>query len=444
MILLLFIALHQYFMNKKTVSLLIFFFFITDGFQLIPYEWFSLGILNKPIDYALIYIILIFGYETFSNKTLYTKYAYVKSIYILLGSILFLILFNHFFYGVSWSEIFRTSRQYFLLLSFVLFRNCRLKELNALLLRLFYVTLFCSVLFIIQVVSNHQILTGYLGGGTVSLLGFTFERHYNTPYLLLFFLFYASFQNPFSGSAKYISLFILILTVILPMHRSLLGVVGFTLILGFILKYRLSGKTVVYLILCGLASFPVSGAFADRFSSGTKGDLQAIIDGDYKNQRTNMEDQTMLFRLAHFYERYDYISQDPSMYLFGIGLMTEDSDITQKRLNFETGLENEKTGKISQLDTGDISWSVLICRLGMLGTAIYLFMFYSLARYAFRDTRKRPSAFLMLVSLLLLSFSSTAFVTTIYFILPILMMSFYEKKEALHSLLKLLTAPTNA
>ena len=105
-------------------------------------------------------------------------------------------------------------------------------------------------------------------------------------------------------------------------------------------------------------------------------DIDKVSKGEYMDTEDIELDQesTLLFRFAHFYERFIETTETSIGSVFGVGFMSEGSKYTYNNFNFIVGLSDEKTNEIVQLDTSDIAWSLLILRYGIVGSIIFLFM----------------------------------------------------------------------
>ena len=60
--------------------------------------------------------------------------------------------------------------------------------------------------------------------------------------------------------------------------------------------------------------------------------------------------------------------------------MTEGSSYTENHFDFIIGLDS-KEGGIEQVNTPDISWSILIIRYGIVGTLLFI-IFYFYCHYS--------------------------------------------------------------
>lgn len=94
------------------------------------------------------------------------------------------------------------------------------------------------------------------------------------------------------------------------------------------------------------------------------------IQGNLSTIGTENAGDNFSFRMAHAYERLMYVLNGGFFEWFhGVGFINERNF---KSGIFTIGLLNEEHN-IIQLDTGDIAWSILFVRFGIVGTLIFIF-----------------------------------------------------------------------
>lgn len=152
-------------------------------------------------------------------------------------------------------------------------------------------------------------------------------------------------------------------------------------------------------------------SFQDRFDRMVK---------DANNIGQESVEGNFSFRILHAAERYEYITREPMTAVRGVGYVSESNF---KKDSFMIGLRDENAD-IIQLDTGDIAWSLFFVRLGLLGTAIYIIMYFGImscfTRYM-RRTRFNGFFFsLMIVFLLFTSLGNAIIADGDFFIFPLL------------------------
>ena len=125
----------------------------------------------------------------------------------------------------------------------------------------------------------------------------------------------------------------------------------------------------IVVIVIGVAFFASSASeFMGRVSEITT-NLSTLSLEDIESE------DNFTYRLAHSSERLQYILKSPDKMIRGLGFITEKN---YKREEFIIGLWDEDKNMVTQLDTGDIAWSILFLRLGLLGLAIYLCGYFKL------------------------------------------------------------------
>jgi len=379
------------------------------------------------MDFALLYIIIIFVFGSLRYNNFLSRDKINKYIWIFIGFLIISVLVNRYEFDVEWEDILKTARNYLFVLGFFVLRRFRKEELWTIVNKLFYITTFMCVLYVIQGFSGIQLLTGHAPGITFPLLKI---RGYNIPMSYYFFIFYAFFTNPFEGKKKYASLVLYVLVVIISLHRGLLVPV---FALGFLGIYYTSGglKGIVrYLFFAGILIIPIFDVVMERFESdNSSSEFSNIAEGAFVDYDQAEIEGTFLFRIALFYERYEYVTRDLTTSIFGAGFMHESSKITEKKFDFKVGQMDEKDEKITQLDTGDIAWMPFILRLGFLGTILYLCLYFFLCKtfYKARHDKNMLVAFLYMVLLVLYSFTSIALSNTFMIIFPYIYYILYKQ-----------------
>ena len=415
------VSIILYLSGKRILSTILFFFFLFDGFQIIPEKFFETGMgISKSTDFALLYIIILFIYGIINTK----DFIPINKLALLLGGYLLFIMcligISYYTYHIPFVEIIRTSRYYLFALSYFVLRRLTKEEISSILKILFCIVIFQSILFTIQGFTGIALLIGAESHKSAKLI----TRFYNSPLMLYFFVFYGIFNNPFTGKYKYISALICIVCVYMPLHRSLTISFILILILGLFLKMGKIKQFINYLPMLLLCVIPLVAVMGAQLASRTMNDINSVTTGEFVDiEEIELgEESTLLIRIAHFYERYMHILEKPIETAFGSGLMAEESNYTNKKFDFIVGLENEKTGEIVQLETSDIAWSNLIIRYGIIGTLIYLTIYISIMifYYKHRKVRYALSTFLYLLLLLFTSITSNQLYYVYMLVFPLM------------------------
>jgi len=397
------IAILLYMMGQRMISLLLFFFFLFYGFQVVPLSLFETAFgFSKPLDFAIFYVIILFiwGCLFYDNFIPRNKMTLLIAIY--LSLVLCLVVISKFVFNIQWVDIIRTSRYFFFVLVYYVLRRCKREEIDTVLKILIYITVCQCLLFMIQAFTGHPVLTGAEEENRRTI-GFI-TRFYNLPKMIYFLMFYVVFFRPLKGIWNIVFGTIMIVTIFLPLHRSMSMVVVITLLLGTFLSIKNLRQFVKYVPYILIVFIPLSIVFAAQVSKKTLSDLQSVQNGDFVDiDDIELDDEsTFLFRMAHFYERFEFAQGKTIYKLFGLGLMSEDSPYTAQHFDFSIGLENEKNGKTVQLDTSDISWSLFVVRYGYIGTIVYLSIYFTLLCHFF--VRRKKDVFLPVTLYMLLVF----------------------------------------
>lgn len=186
--------------------------------------------------------------------------------------------------------------------------------------------------------------------------------------------------------------------VLLPLRRGLIVSVAATLALYYLyqLKHGTLNKSIFLVILLGGLSFTV---LVNRFTaSGDNAveDLSVISSGqaDYVGQQKgNVSGGSFMLRALILIERVDYLVQNPSKMLTGVGLIHEDT--AQKMFNFYLGSRKTVNGEIiyQQIDNGDIVWPPILMRIGFIGLFLYLLFFFKLLKFYYSYIKYSKWAF---------------------------------------------------
>lgn len=406
------LALFLYARGYKVVSLIIFFFFVTSGFQLIEDEVFDLGIgISKGSDLAFFAVLGCLVMDVAFNKGYLRSDSFTKVLFLFFCYLFIQVLYSRFVVGLSWSEIIRTSRAYIFWLTYFIFRNMDVKDLERLLNCIFVITVILSFIYLLQILIGESILN-HEGSISYKIFGYELKRFYNQPHTIQFITLMAIYKNPLKGLPRLIATFILIVALLGAFHRSLTGCFVFVILLGYVL--RLPNQLRVRVIILSLAVLIPSIAFiGHRFvQSRTYADMQAVVAGDFTEidyeSLELFQNSTFAFRMGHVYERILYLEENPPGQIIGTGLIAEYSPAANQKFNFLIGLSDNVTGAAVQIETSDISYSPLLLRIGFLGTGLYLLLYISMLIFFFKrkDNEYAFFSFLFIIMALLLSFFS--------------------------------------
>jgi len=428
-----FLAVFLYIRGFKISALLLFFFFATSGFNLIPEEITKFAFISKGSDYAFLILVGIVFIESLYNKGYFKRDNFTNYLIVFALFLVICIFYSKFVVKLGWGDILRTVRYQFFWIAYFLFRSFPKETLEKLLKYLFFVAVFTAFLFLLQIVIDKNILVK-TGVGYARLFGIKIPRYYNQPDLLFFFTFMALYHNPLKGIPKYVTMFILTAALLGAFHRSLIGCFLISVIIGYALGLpylkRIYFTTISSILLLFVVIF-MGNMF---MHSKTYLDIQAVVTGNIDAAEFDMNElgnATFTFRILHLLERNQYLLEHPKAMVLGAGLIPENSKLTDKMFDFKIGLVEELTGATAQLDTGDISYSVLLLRLGYLGTFLYLLLLFYLMAFFYKKRNDRYALFSFLYLILSFgdSFFSANLLNPVTFLLPLISYQIIRKTE---------------
>jgi hypothetical protein len=429
-------AIILYVRDFKISALFLFFFFVTSGFNLLPEEVTKFTFFSKGMDYAFLILIGIVGIEMIFGKGFLRPDNFTKYL-ILLGSFLLICMaYSKFALGLETAGIIRTSRYLFFWIAWFVFRSLEKEQLEMLLKFLFYATVVCALLYIFQIFLGESILNEGLVT-KAKFLGMKFERYYNHPDMLYFFAFMAIFHNPLKGVLKVVTASILVAALLGAFHRSLTGFFFISLFLGYLFLLprlkRMRIMMVTAIIMVGVLVF-----YGYKFvHSRTYTDVKNVISGNFLDVNidiTEMQESTFTFRMAHLLERNMYLQEHPRAMIIGAGLIPEDSKKIQSMFDFDIGLAEEITGQTVQVDTGDISYSMLLIRFGYLGTALILAPIFVMLIFFYKHKENKYALFALshLVLVLGVSFFSANLANPVTFLMPMIAYHIVNKSNPMN------------
>lgn len=370
-------------------SLLIFFLFLTNGFQIIPVQVLTAGApVDKGTDFALLLTLLVTFTHFRRIKQIMAHYKILRWCLILLSFVILEVFYSLFVMDYALVNVIQVFRPYLFLLSFMLFIFVPEETLKRLFHTLAFITFCQAVLYLLQIVTKQTILLSAFGNQEVNItLTSGYSRYYNTPsYLtpvLCYFLFvYRARMN----AIHYLIILILFAAVVGPLHRSyILAVIAALSIYIFITQSR-SNRIFLFAVL-GIGVYLISfiGVVSKRMDE-TLTDLQTTLGTKLSLQTIDTYQNTSLFRAAHLIERLEYIAKQPERIVLGIGLISENTP-QAARLPFQIGLISERTGQIFKVDTGDLVWSFIVLNLGIIGSILFAVYHVVFLIFFFRNIR---------------------------------------------------------
>ncbi len=411
--LLVFAAFGAWLLGYRPAALLVFFFLLTNGFQLFPVSWFETAVgIQKGSDFALVLLFMFllsrlhFHIQLLRSDGI-ARTAALFAVFIVAG-----ILYSYLGLHYDLNTILRAARRFFFVLGYFVYRELEVDEIRSVVRALMLVTVLQSVVFLLQLVLGVSILNRqseeFAALSDRGAVG-DWKRLYNIPEYTVLFLFYAMYDDSIKKRYRLISIIILGAALVSTLHRSWLS--AFIVSLAFAALFRSKGlwkKLSISFAVLAFAFIPaLFPALGERMDSGME-DFTNAVNGGY-DTHSNKFDDSFSFRLAHAMERFDYVVTDPKRWMFGMGFLTEDSG-ESRYLNFSVGW-TDKYGT-RQIDTADIAWSIMFLWLGFGGTVLYLLYYFRtlVAMWTKRDISVSIAICAYMIMAFIISFTSSVFI----------------------------------
>jgi hypothetical protein len=365
--------------NHQRQSLLIITFLGTGGFQLMPIHWFwSPLLLVKPYDYAFVAMGVIFLLRTRSLGEMLAQERMARLALAYIGYLLLVLLASIAVFSYSPVQSVQSVRIFFWPAFLLLFLLVEQPELERFVRTLFPIVIVLSLLYLLQPVTGKTIINPsgeyynpYVGSTDT-------KRYLSTPDFLIFFLLLAYHRLcKYDGKSLWVRLGqflgLLLFSSVQMVSFTRSAIMGTGLALLYLSK-RLVNPLLLGLFIASLATsiaigYSTNSLVEKRIDDGLK-DITAMLDGRFLN-RDAEKDGTLNFRIAHVSERLSYVLDKIERWPMGIGFIHEDSSAAQN-LGFRIGIKNIFTGRTIQVDSGDIAWSVVIIKTGVVGLLLLL------------------------------------------------------------------------
>ncbi|MDA3930848.1 MAG: hypothetical protein PF541_18010, partial [Prolixibacteraceae bacterium] len=332
-------------------------------------------------------------------------------------------IYSIFILHYPMGDVMSVFRIYSIYLIFIVFREIPINKLHSFFQLLMKIVLVQCTLFILQIITGGTILTGNNGSldFVINTTSSGFNRYYNIPPFALVGLAYYMFGNVNMSKFKqalYVG--ICFLCLLAPLHRTQIVATILSIGLFILLKGNIK-KWFFYALLITLIIIPLASTtvLSERIDDAVA-DLSSIQGASNDYEVGN----TLQFRIALLYERFAYVVESPSRFITGAGLISDNSSAAA-RLPFVIGVFNEEMGQNSKIDTGDNLWALLILNLGIVGTVIFIYLYFVKFLSAFKrhmlQSQYAAIGFIIIVNSLITSISGTSmraytFVAICYFI----------------------------
>lgn len=418
-LLLVLLALLLIFLNKKMEWVLVIIMALCTDLFLLGSLVENVCIFPQLTDGALCLVMLLFLLPKRSKIEPTEDYKLLnKIVKIFFCYLSFLIVIDFIFNGISLLSIVKTSRHWlFLLFLYVVARYPKNVLSKALTITLWIVVIVSFVILLESVFGIDILFEREVGA--LGVLRGKLPPYYGIFFSILVFANYWEYNK----IKQYLLLVILVLPQLLSATRS----VALAILLGILLyiyffsknKLKASCKILLVCMFLGGVIFSIPGL------------RERMLGVQEELKKTNSKEITVegntTFRLAHFAERYEYLKKHPQYLLFGLGNVHE-RDFPEI---FEIGLYDEERGRTVQLDTGDIVWSLILLRMGIVGVFLFVLGFLFIIRQLLRKKDALAIAlgsYLMSV-LLITSFAGTTCGNGSFWLLPLICIFVFNKRN---------------
>lgn len=400
--------------NRRKQGALAFFFLISDGFGFLSVGSYGSFPVNKTSDYAILLLAAIISLYFYKGKNIFSPSNKIfKLFYILVGYLTINFACTILLGWETTTFALQTWRNYLLFLSFIPLQALNEKDLDWLFKRIVFITMFTTVLFILQPITHIQFLAGDTMASISSDNAWSM-RYRNIPYLTYFCLIYCSVFIRLDKIKEPILLLVCLSALIITQHRGIM--LGYVICIVLYLLYRRKATQIVSYSIIGSIVFFIAGDFVlQRFDQGnTSDDIDSLLKFDIKKMGANYDPRTegtMTFRVALLLERGEYLLEHPKFLLTGVGMRHEESPLTPRSFSFALGSAYYKDGRWvpQQLNSGDLVWMEPFFKFGLLGLFLYIFITLSWIKEYYhhgKDTPLATSAMFFYLLLIIISFKN--------------------------------------
>lgn len=411
------LALYLFFSGRKKYSLFILIALSSSGFWIIGYVDNFFGLSIQLNDFALLYVFIILFYKFVTGRlrALPNELKFVNYFVIFLITSMFV---DYFFNATSIGDILATSRQWLYVLFVYLIPYYTKDEVFSVLKMTAGFTVIQIALFLTEPLTGVVLFSP---NGTLAALTMSGVERYAMFPPFLVFAFTWFFVNPnIVKRYKNLILILILMAVGLTLIRSLVIIIVLIFILSLFISVNQSvAKKVASVVGLLLFIFAISfyEPIASRFAESAS-DLNSI------SRNSNEVEGNMSFRLLLTAERLDYIFEEAHTTIFGMGFISE----KHFRGHFIFGLPDDY-GFTIQLDTADIAWALFFLRLGVLGTFLYLLIYFRLGLFFWKHKANYLAlgGLYYLIMQLFLSLSGVAIAQGSFILIPALLYKLIKK-----------------
>lgn len=397
---LLFIAIKKYTQRSYVAPLVIFSFFVTDGF-IISFAGIEPAI--KHLDFAFLQMAITSIILFIRDKSVFNvkkdnsgKVIYIFILFFLFQFIRTIVLgLDTFKYGLA------DIRLWFIPFSYFIFKKIDLNSFYKAGKIIFGFTVFSSILYVIQYFTHIELVNTYVSTSD------SYYRMQITPAFLEFFVLYLCFyRRRIKHRFLYIGLFLLVLY--LSQNRT--PIISIALLVAIYLIMSRNMKYMIFITIFSIAIIPFFGEmFKHRATKETsvldKYAFQMMRTMDYNNLQ---KENTFFFRISILLERGEYLINHPEIALIGVGAIHEDSP--HNNFRFITGTGKSDGLARNQLHSIDIMWCSPLIQFGYLGVILICFILLYCIKIFLKNKSDYAQmiAFLVFIGFLIQSFSSNS------------------------------------
>lgn len=398
-IILLLLAIGKYLNRKYTIPIVVFAFFVTDGFII---SFGGVTPVIKHLDFAFIQMII----TSFIMRMKYSNFFSLKNdvvgkiiaIYLFFFLLEFIrtVVLNYDTLSYALADI----RLWFIPFSYFMFRRIDLISFKQAGKYIIGFTLFSSLLFVLQYITHLPLINTFIGSEKV------YRMHITPAFIEIIVLFLLFSKEKIRYRYCYISLLVLVL--FLSQNRTPIITLVILSLLNIVL-YNKSKKGIIVLIFLVIA-YPFFNTLMEKRADGQTSindsrAIEMITDMDYKNLQN---ESTFFFRIAIILERVEYLFSHPDKLLLGVGCIHEDSP--KNRFNFITGTRRPNSMNRMQLSSIDIMWCSPVIQFGILGVGLLIFVMISCCMMFYRSRKDMIMmvGFLVFLGFFIQSFSSNS------------------------------------
>ena len=330
----------------------------------------------------------------------------------------FTILLDMMVHQTGMWSIFRTQRHWLFLLFWI--PMCRVPKdvLVKTIQHLYVFTIVISIIIFLEGVTGIYIFThGYIDNST-SVADLERGALSCVTAMLYIFMLYSGYGKV-SKWVKYALILLMIYTIVDSAVRSAFLALGLGLLIMAYYQSTNKAKSmgqvaVAVLLLVGIvyATPNLRTRLIETESLSTAVQSGGEVEG------------SMSYRSLMVLERIEYISLNPRELLFGVGSVPSDE------FNRHVFTINPE----SPLDSGDISWTAIVCRSGIFGTLLFIYMSVVVALYFFKNKRfsiyALPMAAYLVIWIFPMSFAGSNMQFGQFWILPLIFANMVAKDRS--------------